>query len=148
MAGGSYEEAKHVSRANLKFYRAFQSLDLNMMRGVWLREDYVKCVHPGAEMIVGFEPVLSSFRQIFEHTENIKFSVRDIDVRIYGNLAWVTLTECVESGFSEHERGTMVAASNLFERRGADWLMIMHHSSPMLRRVTVDLPADVMPGII
>lgn len=148
MSGGLYAESKNVNRANLKFYRAFESLDYQLMTSVWLREEYVKCVHPGAEMIIGYEAVMYSWKQIFEHTDHIRFSVRDIDVRVNGNLAWVTLTECVEAGFSEHERGTVVAASNIFEKRDGQWFMIMHHSSPMLRRIGAELPPDVLPGII
>ncbi|MFN0207998.1 MAG: nuclear transport factor 2 family protein [Planctomycetota bacterium] len=148
MLHGPYEDAKAVSRANLKFYRAFESLDYDKMAAVWLRADYVKCVHPGAEMIIGYDAVMASWRSIFEHTERIRFSARDIDVRVMGNIGWITLTEYVESGFSEHERGTVVAASNLFERKGNDWFIIMHHASPMLRRVGAELPHDAMPGII
>lgn len=142
-----YEDQKLVSRINLRFYRAFEALDLPMMRTVWLPDNYVKCVHPGAEMIVGYDAVMASWKQIFEHTDRIRFSVRDIDVRVIGSMAWVTLTESVETGFSEHERGTVVAASNLYEKRDGAWFMIMHHSSPMLRRVSADLPPDALPGI-
>lgn len=137
-----------VNRANLRFYRAFETLDFSMMRSVWSKANYIKCVHPGAEMLVGYEAVMASWRRIFEQTECIKFSVRDIDVRVIGNIAWVTLTECVETGFSEHERGTVVAANNLYEKTDGAWLMIMHHSSPMLRRVGAELGTDILPGLI
>jgi limonene-1,2-epoxide hydrolase len=147
-SGDNYADTKAVSRANLVFYRAFESLDYERMSAVWLHADYVKCVHPGAEMIVGYEAVMASWRQIFTHTESIRFSVRDIDVRVMGGVGWVTLTECVDSGYSEHERGTVVAACNLFEKRGGQWFLIMHHSSPMLRRVSADLPPETLPEIL
>ena len=148
MSSASYEDSKAVSRANLRFYRAFEGLDWKQMGAVWLREPHVKCVHPGAEMLVGFEAVMASWKVIFENTERIRFSVRDIDVRVVGDVAWVSLTENVETGFSTHERGSVVAATNIFERRGGEWWLVMHHASPMLRRIGIEIPPDMLPGLL
>lgn len=142
----SYEEAKKVARANLAFYRAFEALEVPRMAAIWLRETYVKCVHPGSEMLVGFDAVMASWRAIFQHTEKISFAVHDIDVRVQGDLAWVTLTEAVETHYSANERGTSVAATNVFERRDAKWLMVLHHASPLLRRVGLDAHGETIPG--
>jgi ketosteroid isomerase-like protein len=144
----SYEDTKAVNRANLSFYRAFGSLDAAKMAKVWLAENYVKCVHPGSEMLVGYESVMNSWKTIFENTERIRFNVRDIDVRVVADLAWVSLTEGVDTGYSAHERGSVVAATNIFERRGGEWKMVMHHASPMLRRVGSEIHPDTMPGIL
>lgn len=141
----AYDDAKAVSRANLEFYRAFETLHLQRMADVWLREPYVKCVHPGAEMLTGYDAVLHSWKEIFEHTERIKFSVHDIDVHVFGDVAWVTLTEAVETGFSRHERGTSVMATNVFERRAGRWYMVHHHASPLMRRISADLSGDGIP---
>lgn len=144
----NYEDAKAVNRVNLAFYRAFESLDLSAMAQVWLRAPYVKCIHPGGEAIVGYESVMASWKSIFENTERIHFSVHDIDVRVAGDLAWVSLTEGVDSGFSAHERGSSVVATNLYERRGGAWKLVLHHASPMLRRVGTEVPPDAFPGIL
>jgi ketosteroid isomerase-like protein len=144
----NYEEAKAVSRANLAFYRAFERLDLDAMARAWVKAPYVKCIHPGGETLAGFEAVMASWKTIFENTERIRFSVHDIDVRIAGDLAWVSLTESVDMGFSAYERGTSVAATNLYERRDGAWLLVLHHASPMLRRVGTDIPPDALPGIL
>lgn len=144
----NYEDAKAVHRANLRFYRAFEALDLEQMAAVWLREPYVKCVHPGSETIAGYEAVMASWKAMFENTERIGFSVRDVDVRVAGDVAWVSLTEQVDTGFSVDERGTVVAATNIFERRSGEWRMVAHHASPMLRKVGIDLPPDAFPGIL
>jgi ketosteroid isomerase-like protein len=145
MSANGYEDAKKVARANLGFYRAFEALDVERMASIWVRECYVKCVHPGAEMLVGFDAVMASWRAIFQHTDRIQFHVHDVDVRVVGDCAWVTLVESVEGGFSEHERGTTVAATNVFERRGGGWRMVLHHASPMLRRVTTEAPPESLP---
>ena len=146
MTARSYEDAKEVARANLAFYRAFEALEMARMEAIWLSEPYVKCVHPGSEMIVGFDGVMASWRSIFQHTEKISFSVHDIDVRVQGDLAWVTLTEAVETHFSANERGTVVAATNVFERRSGRWFMVLHHASPLLRRVGLEAPGESLPG--
>jgi ketosteroid isomerase-like protein len=144
----SYEDSKAVSRANLAFYRAFERLDLDAMSRVWLRAPFVKCIHPGGETLTGYEAVMASWKTIFDNTESIRFSVHDIDVRVVGDLAWVSLTEAVDTGFSAHERGTTVAATNLYERREDSWKLVLHHASPMLRRVGTDVPPDALPGIL
>ena len=38
---------QEVTKANQKFYEAFESLDIAKMDEVWAHLDYVTCVHPG-----------------------------------------------------------------------------------------------------
>src|SRR5206468_10561013 len=45
-----------VLEANAAFYAAFQSLDLKRMEEIWLRAPYIKCVHPGWGLLVGWGP--------------------------------------------------------------------------------------------
>ena len=49
------DERARVEEANARFYRAFESLDLREMEGVWAKGEHVKCVHPGWGLLAGWE---------------------------------------------------------------------------------------------
>jgi hypothetical protein len=40
-------EREAVIEANREFYRAFESLDLEKMERVWMRDAAIVCIHPG-----------------------------------------------------------------------------------------------------
>ncbi len=68
---------------------------------------------------------------IFKDSREMRFTISDVDVHVEGDLAWVTCTENILS----HARGqiavTTLQATNVFERRGGEWLMVLHHASHM-----------------
>jgi ketosteroid isomerase-like protein len=125
------DEAQLVE-ANAGFYRAFESLDLAEMDRAWAHAEYVRCVHPGWCLLVGWEAVQQSWDAIFKGTREMRFSIEDVRPHVDGDLGWVTCTENILS----HARGqvavTSLLATNLFERRGGEWLMVHHHASHIL----------------
>jgi ketosteroid isomerase-like protein len=127
---GSSQDAEEVKRANEEFYQAFQSLTLERMERVWLKADYVKCVHPGWGLLKGYESVMESWGRIFENTDRIQFLLTDVDVEVRGTLAWVVLTENLTSDLPDGRstRGSILA-TNLFEKRDGTWYVIHHHAS-------------------
>jgi hypothetical protein len=52
--------------ANEAFYLAFQARDMAAMDDAWAREAPVTCIHPGWSVLAGREPVMNSWRGIFE----------------------------------------------------------------------------------
>jgi ketosteroid isomerase-like protein len=118
-----------VEEANARFYRAFESLEIAEMDLVWSHGDHVRCVHPGWCLLTGWEAVRQSWEAIFRNTGEMRFSISDVHVCVEGNLGWVTCTENILS----HARGqiavTALLATNLFERRSGEWLMVHHHAS-------------------
>jgi ketosteroid isomerase-like protein len=124
------EEEKRVIEANESFYRAFESLHITEMEKVWLQEPYIQCVHPGWSMLRGWEPVIESWRRIFENTPDIRFLLSEVAVRIYGAIAVVTLYENISSA-ADARVTTVVATTNVFEKRPEGWRMIHHHGSPV-----------------
>ena len=51
-------EHEAVVEANRKFYRAFESLDLENMEKVWLKDRQIVCIHPGWRKLSGWGPVM------------------------------------------------------------------------------------------
>jgi hypothetical protein len=125
------DEAQLVD-ANGRFYRAFESLDLAEMDGVWAHGEHVRCIHPGWGLLVGWEAVRQSWEAIFKGAEEMRFSVTGVRPYVNGDLGWVTCTENILSEARGQVAVTALIATNLFERRGPDWLLIHHHASHMV----------------
>lgn len=125
-------EELEVERANERFYRAFESLDIHKMEEVWATDKPVKCVHPGWELRSGWPDVRDSWVLIFNHTTGMRFEVTDVDIVVNGDLAWVTCTEKVSMMVDGEPHVSRVLATNLYARNASDWKMIHHHGSPVM----------------
>ena len=134
MVEPTYLSAKGAARANREFYRAFEARDMAAMSALWLDDPAVKCIHPGAEVLAGREAVLESWRALFASTDEIRFELKDPAIEVVGDLAWVTLVECVRSTSAGETFTAEAAATNLFVLRHGAWRMLMHHASPIARR--------------
>ena len=121
-----------VRRANERFYRAFESLDIDLMRSVWVQTDRAKCVHPGWALLEGWEVVAQSWAAIFANTHYMRFVITDVAVHLYGQVAWVT---CVEnlSDAPGSTRISRILATNVYEQHDDDWYIVHHHASPVLQ---------------
>ena len=131
------EEA--VRQANIEFYRAFAALDLDRMHAVWLHEDWVECVHPGWDLLLGWEDVRASWARIFSSTERVRVEISSVLVRIEGDVAWVSCREHVMTAFAKDFSEAHLQATNIFVRRelpaeaggGERWFLVTHHASPL-----------------
>ena len=124
-------DAADVLAANAAFYRAFESLDLARMETVWLSAAHVTCVHPGWQLIRGWGPVMESWRRIFESTLEMRFTLGDAHAETRGGVAWVVVTEGIESRHRDGRIEAHVEATNVFERHEGRWLLVHHHGSPV-----------------
>ncbi len=118
-----------VLKANNRFYAALEALDPKKMAEVWLHEDWVKCVHPGWGLIVGWDQVRESWEQIFRNTEEIKISASDATVKVEGRLAWVCCTEKISNRFVNGFDSAQATATNIFKFTEGQWRLIHHHAS-------------------
>ncbi len=121
-----------VRAANARFYAAFESLDLAAMDPVWAHGEHVACIHPGWPRLSGWKAVRESWDAIFQSAVEMRFTITDVQVEVREGLAWVV---CTENILSEARGGlavTAILATNVFERRGEEWLLIHHHASHVL----------------
>jgi len=126
-------EQQEVAKANESFYRAFESLDIKRMESVWDRDDAIQCGHPGWRILRGWQPVMESWRTIFENTPQIRFLLTDVTVEVRDGLAWVTLYENLNSSLEGQNVAATILTTNIF-RKGADgWRMIHHHGSAVMQ---------------
>ena len=124
-----------VLAVNQAFYRALESLDLSQMEAVWWHEDWVNCLHPGWDLISGWEDVLESWANIFRSTSQLRVNISRTMIHVIGDAAWVS---CIESVTSTYETGfetAMIEATNIFARRQGVWRMAHHHTTPLPGRL-------------
>jgi len=126
------DESAELEEANARFYRAFEALDLAEMDAVWAHGEHVRCIHPGWAMLEGWEAVRQSWEAIFKDSREMRFSLGDVQARAAGDLGWVTCSENILSQVRGNIAVTTLLATNLFERRGRDWRMVLHHASHIL----------------
>jgi ketosteroid isomerase-like protein len=126
------DETIEVEEANLRFYRAFESMDIAEMERVWVRRDHARCVHPGWGLLEGWDAVRQSWETIFKNSGEMRFSLSDVRARLDGSLAWVICTENILSEVRGTIAVTALLATNVFERHGREWLIVHHHASHIM----------------
>ena len=138
------QEIEAVREANDSFYRAFESLSLAAMEGVWLASDSIHCTHPGWPRRSGFAPVMQSWRAIFEGAFEMRFEVSDVDVSVEGDVAWVVCTETLTTHAYDGISRASVEATNVFRRVDGEWRLVHHHGSPRMSETVCDDPSSLL----
>ena len=124
------DETKVLLAANAAFYEAFQALDFEALFGTWHQTSYAYCIHPGWDILRGWESVRESWRAIMGSAAYMKIEISEPSGLILGRSAWVTCVEniyTISEGITTH---ATVASTNIFESTEAGWKMIAHHGSP------------------
>ena len=125
-------DERAVVAANAAFYRAFEALDVAAMDRVWAHGSHVKCVHPGWPLLSGWEAVRESWAAIFESTQEMRFTLSDVQAVVGDDLAWVTCTENILSEVAGRVTVTAILATNVFAHDGGEWRLVHHHASHVL----------------
>jgi ketosteroid isomerase-like protein len=134
-------EIEEVEEANERFYRALENADLGEMSEVWLQEDWVKCVHPGWDLLIGWEDIYQSWEKIFSAPTGMRVSATDLEIKIEGDFALVSCNENIAlflDGTSAPVSARTIA-TNLFNRIGDRWRMVHHHASQVSTQIKGDL---------
>ena len=127
-----------ILNVNENFYQAFNRGDLNLMKSVWAQNDSVVCIHPGWEVLRGFDVIIQSWEKIFVGSENLEIKLSEIKVSGDGGMVWVS---CQENLFAMSMSGVQVSkvhATNLFEKVRDQWKMVLHHASSVPQLVRQD----------
>lgn len=137
MADQALSVAREALReSNDAFYRAVEELSVADMERLWLHESWVRCIHPGWDLLKGWEAIRQSWEQIFSGTTWIRVTPTSVDVQVLGDVGMVGCAENI-TATSGGDVGVAVAqATNLFLRTPDGWRMFHHHSSPAPVRVT------------
>ncbi|GLJ31685.1 hypothetical protein SUGI_0636720 [Cryptomeria japonica] len=121
-----YAATKAVIGVNEEWYRVCKLKSLRGMSRLWLNADYVKCILPGRAVFTGYEKVLQSWAITFQWDQHNDRQLRDVQARVFGDMAWVTFKEFFNAAIGP------ALATNIFEFHNGQWFMVHHHSSPMV----------------
>ena len=124
-----------VLSANDAFYEALGGLDLARMDGVWWHEDWVRCLHPGWDLLIGWEAVQESWATIFRSTLQMRVAISRPLVHVFGDAAWVSCVEHVTSTIEDDFTTALIEATNIFVRKNGHWRLAHHHTTPLPGRV-------------
>ena len=122
---------ENIIEVNQKFYDAFNKNDIELMIGVWLKGPTSQCIHPGWDVLNGFEPIMISWQKIFLAAQDLEIKLSHLKVTTSEDLAWVTCQENLFSISSSGVQLSKVHSTNLFQKINGEWKMILHHASPV-----------------
>jgi ketosteroid isomerase-like protein len=137
-------EQSAVEAVNAKFYKALEACNVAAMEELWLKENWVRCVHPGSEILVGWTEIKRSWVSIFGNTHGMRVSVSGLFIKIVGDFAWVECTENIATFFEQGFTSGQAQATNLFLKVKNNWFMVHHHSSPLPTDVPDDWNDDIL----
>ena len=127
----SQYERERVLKVNARFYEALGSRDLELMDTVWIQDSRAGCVHPGWIMLKGWDALRQSWENVFDPNDQLDIELSNVTVEVKENVAWIT---CIQKLIykSRNPVGVNVSQStNIFELHDSDWLMVIHHASPI-----------------
>lgn len=122
-------DPEQVVEANLKFYFALESLDVDLMEEVWATDASAMCMHPGSARLAGWENIRASWEHIFRNTTFMRIDVSEVSVEVQGSVAWVTCLESITTTVGEQMRRAQAYATNIFIFEDDRWLLVLHHAS-------------------
>jgi hypothetical protein len=117
--------------ANRRFYDALSHLDQRGMEEIWLHEDWVVCVHPGWQMLRGWENVGESWRRILSGDIGYHIELDQVGVHMLGETALVTCVERIAVVSEERVDVSLATSTNLFIHTSSGWKITLHHASPL-----------------
>lgn len=126
----STDKEKIVEVNNL-FYKALGTRDLELMSRVWVTDIRAGCVHPGWIILRSWDAIKQSWENIFDPEDQVDISLSDVSVRIIGNMAWLTCIQQMVYIKRDPVTYNISLSTNIFEKTGDGWLMVIHHASPI-----------------
>jgi len=125
------DDSLSVERANEVFYEALSHLSHEEMDRVWSHGNEVRCIHPGWDVLIGWSAVREAWRSIFASSPGLAVAATEVEVNVFGDLAWVLCMERILNADEGSESVSFARATNLFARTPEGWKMILHHASPV-----------------
>ena len=123
-------DPEQVVEANLKFYFALESQDIDLMDEVWATDASAICVHPGWTRLAGWENIRASWEQMFRNNNSImRIDVSEVSVEVQGSTAWVSCLESIATATGDRVKRAQAYATNVFVFEDDRWLLVLHHAS-------------------
>jgi ketosteroid isomerase-like protein len=128
-------DENEILTANRAFYEALQTLSADKMRSLWCHEEWASCLHPGWDLILGWEDVQESWDNIFRSTTQMLISISRPIVHVQGDVGWVSCVENVTSTYEGGFEAAMIEATNIFVRKSGQWRLAHRQTTVLPGRV-------------
>jgi uncharacterized protein (TIGR02246 family) len=123
-------DPEQVVEANLKFYFALESQDIDLMDEVWATDASAICVLPGQTRLAGWENIRACWEQLFRNTNTfMRMDVSEVSVEVQGSTAWVSCLESITTANGDRMQRARAYATNIFVFEDDRWLLVLHHAS-------------------
>ena len=129
----SHPDKASVLEANNGFYRAFSDRNLNEMGRLWWQGETSLCIHPGGQVIVGWESIRASWEGIFKNTDSLEIETEVVKVDVDQAIAYVLIHEVVLQSSRGRKLKAQSMATNIFQKMAQKWYLVHHHGSPIMR---------------
>lgn len=114
--------------AEAAFYDAFGSGDVSAMMRVWAHDVEIACIHPSGPRLAGATEIRRSWEHILAEHMARSFDLRGRIVSGSGDVRVHTLEENITVPGTRFV-APPVLATNVYQRLGGGWYMILHHAS-------------------
>ncbi|MBF2000839.1 MAG: nuclear transport factor 2 family protein [Synechococcales cyanobacterium C42_A2020_086] len=115
------------------FYDAFEQMDIDAMGRIWSKGTSAICIHPGRSALRGWDQIRFAWEQIFQHTRQMDVKADILTTEVSDTLAYMVVVENLVQVVPERRLEVQTMATNVFERMGNTWYMVLHHGSPLMR---------------
>jgi ketosteroid isomerase-like protein len=129
------DDLERVQAAGQRFVAAIVARDINAMDAVWAHESYASFIGPlSTTVLVGWDGVRQAWQIRFGQFDRVSISIGKPHIRINGMIAWAIGREKIELLRKDGKTMRFDAfATNVFEKRGGQWLLVAHQATPMFR---------------
>jgi ketosteroid isomerase-like protein len=137
------DDQTQVQEANARFYEAVSSQSLAQIDAVWSHASWIKCVHPGWELLVGWQKIRESWENIFRNAEYLRIMISNVAIEIRSEVAWVVCTENIASAHEANYQTATAQATNIYHKIEGVWLLVHHHASPAIVNEPLEAPQSI-----
>jgi ketosteroid isomerase-like protein len=137
------DDQTQVKEANARFYEAVSSQSLEQIDAVWSHASWIKCVHPGWELLVGWQKIRESWENIFRNAEYLRITISNVAIEIRSEVAWVVCTENIASAHEANYQTATAQATNIYHKIEGVWLLVHHHASPAIVNEPLEAPQSI-----
>jgi ketosteroid isomerase-like protein len=127
------EETQNILEVNEAFYRAFEKKDITLMNQTWWQGQGSICIHPGGNIIRGWDNIRSSWEKIFQNTDYLEINTEIVTTEADHAVAYVIVVENVMQVRQGRKLEGESLATNTFRKMAQKWYLVHHHGSPIMR---------------
>jgi hypothetical protein len=124
-------DKEQILKVNELFYKALGTRDLKLMKTLWILDERAGCVHPGWTILRSWENIYQSWENIFDPEDQVDINLTKINININNNRAWLTCVQEMVYLKRDLSMFNLSQSTNIFEKIGDKWLMVLHHASPI-----------------